>query len=176
MNRTLAKIGLISSILPTSRSSIVMSPVFLLPSLNLTDSRASRYPEISGRDHKAHVKQFVMKVFKGLFIILLHLVIGNVISFCTGEFIPGSVLGMIILFLSLMAGIVKEDSVRDVALFLTDNMAIFFIPALIGILEMWGLIKMHFLAWVALLTITALLVMAVSGWAKQLTDRIRRRK
>ena len=44
MNRTLAKIGLISSILPTSRSSIVMSPVFLLPSLNLTDSRASRYP------------------------------------------------------------------------------------------------------------------------------------
>ena len=45
-----------------------------------------------------------MKVFKGLFIILLHLVIGNVISFCTGEFIPGSVLGMIILFLSLMAG------------------------------------------------------------------------
>ena len=107
MNRTLAKIGLISSILPTSRSSIVMSPVFLLPSLNLTDSRASRYPEISGRDHKAHVKQFVMKVFKGLFIILIHLVIGNVISFCTGEFIPGSVLGMIILFLSLMAGIVK---------------------------------------------------------------------
>ncbi|MBQ6688861.1 MAG: CidA/LrgA family protein, partial [Bacteroidales bacterium] len=52
----------------------------------------------------------------------------------------------------------------------------FFIPALIGILEMWGLIKMHFLAWVALLTITALLVMAVSGWTKQLTDRIRRRK
>ena len=81
-----------------------------------------------------------------------------------------------ILFLSLMAGIVKEDSVRDVALFLTDNMAIFFIPALMGILEMWGLIKMHFLAWVALLTITALLVMAVSGWTKQLTDRIRRRK
>ena len=117
-----------------------------------------------------------MKVFKGLFIILIHLVIGNVISFCTGEFIPGSVLGMIILFLSLMAGIVKEDSVRDVALFLTDNMAIFFIPALIGILEMWGLIKMHFLAWVALLTITALLVMAVSGWTKQLTDRIRRKK
>ena len=117
-----------------------------------------------------------MKVFKGLFIILLHLVIGNAISFCTGEFIPGSVLGMIILFLSLKAGIVEEDSVRDVALFLTDNMAIFFIPALIGILEMLGLIKMHFLAWVALLTITALLVMAVSGWTKQLTDRIRRRK
>ena len=44
MNRTLAKIGLISSILPTSRSSIVMRPVFLWPSLNLTDSRASRYP------------------------------------------------------------------------------------------------------------------------------------
>jgi holin-like protein len=117
-----------------------------------------------------------MNIIKGIFVILLHLVLGNLLSSLIGGFVPGSVLGMILLFGSLMTGLVKEDSVRDVAAFLTDNMALFFIPALIGILDMWGLIKVHFWGWLILLTLTAVIVMAVSGWTKQLTDKIWRKK
>lgn len=117
-----------------------------------------------------------MNIIKGIFVILLHLVLGNLLSSLIGGFVPGSVLGMILLFGSLMSGLVKEDSVRDVATFLTDNMALFFIPALIGILDMWGLIKVHFWGWLILLTLTAVIVMAVSGWTKQLTDKIWRNK
>ena len=117
-----------------------------------------------------------MKIFKGIFIILLHLVVSNLVSYFTGEFIPGSVVGMILLFISLVIGIVKEETVRDVAVFLTDNMVLFFIPAFIGILDKWGIIKMHFISWIALLTLTTLLVMVVSGWTKQLSDRIWRKK
>ena len=54
--------------------------------------------------------------------------------------------------------------------------AVFFIPAFIGILDKWGIIKMHFISWIALLTLTTLLVMVVSGWTKQLSDRIWRKK
>lgn len=116
-----------------------------------------------------------MHILKGIFLILLHLVVGNVLSSLLGGFVPGSVLGMILMFISLMTGLVKEESVRDVALFLTDNMTLFFMPALIGILDMWGLIKVHFWGWIALLTLTAIMVMAASGWTKQLLDRIRRK-
>lgn len=117
-----------------------------------------------------------MNILKGIFVILLHLVIGNVLSYLTGGTVPGSVLGMILMFISLMTGIVKEETVHDVAVFLTDNMALFFIPAFIGILDMWGMIKVHFWGWVILLTLTAVIVMAVAGWTKQLTDKLWRKK
>lgn len=117
-----------------------------------------------------------MKILKGIFIILVCLALGKVLSGLVGGFIPGSVIGMILLFLSLLLGIVKEESVRDVAGFLTDNMALFFIPALIGILDMWGIIKVHFWGWLILLVLTAVIVMAAAGWTKQLTDKLWRKK
>ena len=46
-------------------------------------------------------------MLKGIFIILLYLFIGEVAGYFTGGFMPGSVFGMIFLFISLKTGIVK---------------------------------------------------------------------
>ena len=104
-----------------------------------------------------------MKIFKSLAIILAFLAAGEAVSFLINGFIPGSVVGMLLLFLCLCLKIVKVESIRVVADFLTDNMSIFFIPAFVGIMEQWGLIKLHFWGWIAVLVITTLIVMAVSG-------------
>ncbi len=84
---------------------------------------------------------------KGIFIILAFLALGMLCSYGIGQFIPGSVLGMVLLFLALKLRIVKADDVRPVADFLTKNMTLFFLPASIGIMEQWGIIKMNFVAW-----------------------------
>lgn len=55
----------------------------------------------------------------------------------TGDFIPGSVFGMILLFISLIVGLVKSESVRPVAEFLTKNM-----------MQEWNLVKLNLLEWV----------------------------
>ena len=68
-------------------------------------------------------------MIKGIFIIILFLFLGEAASWLIDGVIPGNVLGMVGLFLSLVAGLVKADDVRPVALWLTRNMALFFVPA-----------------------------------------------
>lgn len=107
-----------------------------------------------------------MKIIKGIFIILAHLVVGNLLSSLIG-FIPGSVVGMVLIFLSLLLGIVKEDSVREVAEFLTGNMTLFFLPAFMGIMDLWGILKVNFWGWIAVVAISTVAVLVSSGWVQQ---------
>ena len=117
-----------------------------------------------------------MNIFIGLFIILGFLAIGNLLSALLGGFMPGSVMGMLLLFLSLLAGIVKDKWVRPVATFLTDNMMIFFMPAFMGIMDLWGVAKMDLWSWVAVIVISTVLVMLSAGLTQTLTERLTLRK
>ena len=71
----------------------------------------------------------------GIFIILLFYAAGEFIGTLTGGLIPGSVIGMILLFAALCGKVVKPETVRPVARFLTDNMGLFFLPAGVGIVN-----------------------------------------
>ena len=102
-------------------------------------------------------------VISGVFIIILYYVLGNVVSSLTGHFIPGSVIGMLLLFLSLVFRLVKPSRIRPVAEFLTGNMTVFFIPASLGIMEQWGLIRSGFIGWVGVTFISTLLVLVSTG-------------
>lgn len=113
-----------------------------------------------------------MNVFIGLFIILAFLVIGNLLSALLGGFIPGSVIGMLLLFLSLLTGVIKDKWVRQAATFLTDNMMIFFMPAFMGIMDLWGVVKMDLWAWIAVLVLTTILVMLASGLTQAFVERL----
>lgn len=117
-----------------------------------------------------------MNVFIGLFIILAFLVIGNILSALLGGFMPGSVIGMLLLFLSLLTGVVKDRWVRQTATFLTDNMMIFFMPAFMGIMDLWGVVKMDLWAWIAVLVLTTVLVMLASGLTQTFVEWLSARR
>ena len=113
-----------------------------------------------------------MNVFIGLFFILAFLAIGNLLSGLLGGFMPGSVIGMLLLFVSLLTGIVQDRWIRQVATFLTDNMMIFFMPAFMGIMDLWGVVKMDLWAWIAVLVLTTILVMLASGLTQTFVERL----
>ena len=50
----------------------------------------------------------------GLFLILLFYLLGCLISALIGNFVPGSVIGMILLFLCLFFKLIKPDMVLDI--------------------------------------------------------------
>ena len=97
-------------------------------------------------------------MLKGIFIILLYLFIGEVAGYFTGGFMPGSVFGMIFLFISLKTGRVNADHVRKVATVLTKNMTMFFVPASIGLMASWDIISGN---WFAIVLITLLSSLSV---------------
>lgn len=100
---------------------------------------------------------------KGIFIITGFLALGNAASFAMNRFVPGSVCGMVLLFLALAAKIVEPDDVRPVADFLTKNMSLFFVPAAIGIMEQWSLISGSLFGWIAVILFTTVAVLLVAG-------------
>lgn len=100
----------------------------------------------------------VHSMLPGIFIILLFYAAGEFIGTLTGGLIPGSVIGMILLFAALCGKVVKPETVRPVARFLTDNMGLFFLPAGVGIVNAMDILSQ---SWQAVLTACAVSTVAV---------------
>jgi holin-like protein len=73
-------------------------------------------------------------MIKGSFFILLFYFLGQLLSLLFHGFIPGSVLGMILLFLSLFFKILNPDLVKSAATVITKNMALFYVPVCVGLM------------------------------------------
>ena len=85
-----------------------------------------------------------MKILKQLALIIAFTLLGTLISYglsLVGFGFPGSLIGMILLFIFLLIGWVKVDSISQVGQFFIDNMGIFFVPASIAILKQVELIS-----------------------------------
>ena len=72
----------------------------------------------------------------------------------------------------MLSGIVKDHQVRTVATFLTDNMTMFFIPAFIGIMDLWGIIKMNMVAWLVVVVASTLVVLLSTAFTQDGIDRL----
>ena len=93
-----------------------------------------------------------------IFCILLFYAFGEALSILIGHFIPGSVLGMILLFAGLKA-------------FLTKNMGIFFVPAGVGLITQLDLIRDYWIAIVLSMVLSTILVLAVVAWSEQAMEQ-----
>lgn len=124
--------------------------------------------------------KFPVMHLKGIALILGFLVLGNICSSAIGHFIPGSVIGMVLLFAALALRLVKAADIRPVADFLTRNMSLFFVPASIGIMEQWGLISSNLLGWLAVIFVSTFLVLVSVGLTQNgmmsMQNRMQRRK
>lgn len=108
-----------------------------------------------------------MKMIKGIFIILLFYFLGQAISYLISGFVPGSIIGMILLFLALYFKVFDADRVKDVANAFTRNMAVFFIPAGAGLLGSYGLISKFWMSILIVCSVSTILVIAVVGIVQQ---------
>lgn len=113
-----------------------------------------------------------MNIVIGIAIILGFLALGEVGAYLMNHFIPGSVLGMILLFIALTLKWVKPDTIRPVAKFLTQNMSIFFIPAFMGILEQWDVIRLNFVEWIIVVLFSTIAVFFSSGYVAKIIIKL----
>ena len=106
-----------------------------------------------------------MKIFNQLGIILGIWAVGELVSSLLSNIItmPGTIIGMIILFLLLQFKIMKEETIKDVADFLLGNMAIFFVPAGVSLINSLGLITENMLILLLSGTVATIIIMIVTG-------------
>ena len=100
---------------------------------------------------------------KGILILLSYLIVGEGISMLINHFVPGNVIGMVLIFASLQAKIVKPESVEKVSEFLTKNMTIMFLPPSIGLIASYKILGNNIVTIVLAIVVSTMLVLAVVG-------------
>ena len=84
---------------------------------------------------------------------------------------PASVLSMLVLLALLLTGVLKQRHISRVSGFFVGNMAFFFLPSCVGLLEHWVLLPFF-----AVAVLTTPLVYAATAWTIQLLMARQRRK
>ena len=117
-----------------------------------------------------------MKYIRQFIIIILISFIGEVLNYLLPLPIPASIYGLVLMFLCLHFRLLALEDVKDTAHFLIEIMPVMFIPAAVGLMTSWGIIRANLLAYGVITVISTLAVMLVSGHMTQLVLRRSRGK
>ena len=93
--------------------------------------------------------------------------IGNWIQVALNLFIPGSVIGMVLLFIFLMTNIIKVTWIEEGSKLIINHLTLFFIPATVGVMNYFELFKGNGFLLVLIALLSTALVMALSGVVSQ---------
>ena len=100
---------------------------------------------------------------------------------CAGELmkyfiplpIPGSIYGLLLMFVLLLTKVIKVENVKDVGEFLIEIMPLMFIPAGVGLMASWGELQGFLVPLLVITVSTTFIVIFVTG---KVTDFMMDRK
>ena len=117
-----------------------------------------------------------MKYVRQFVIIMLFTYLGEVLKALLPFPVPASIYGLLALLIALETKLLPLASVRDVGEFFVEIMPLTFIPAGVGLLESWGVMKPMLGSLVLTVVVSTILVMAVSGLVTQGVIALRKRR
>ncbi len=113
-----------------------------------------------------------MKIVKQLILIILFALVGHLLSYLLSLIhfpFPGSLIGMILLFVFLLTGWIKADDIHEVGQYFIDNMGMFFIPGAILILNNLALLSEIWWKLVIIILVSFVISFTATYWAVRLT-------
>lgn len=114
-----------------------------------------------------------MKFLRQFGIILAVTCAGEVFKYFIPLPIPGSIYGLILMFVLLLTGVIKVEHVRETGEFLIEIMPLMFIPAGVGLMTSWEEIQSFLVPLIVITFLTTFIVMFVTG---KVTDFLLRDK
>lgn len=115
-------------------------------------------------------------LLKQFSIILSIYFLGELIQKASGLLIPGNVIGMLILFFGLYAGVIKLNMIDKISDFLLENLAFFFLPAGISLITCFALLEGKLTAILVVSLISTVVTLAVTGLTVELVKKFLGRK
>lgn len=99
--------------------------------------------------------------------------IGELIVYLTGIKLPASIIGMLLLTLSLKMGWIKLSWVKSMSDFLVKNLPFFFIPPGVAVMLYFDLIKASFVPILVAALGSTIIVIVATGWVHQLMRKVK---
>lgn len=121
------------------------------------------------------MKQTGKIVFQVLILLLFALLMNGMANLLHLP-IPGSILGMVVLFILLQTRIIKLSWIDAGASWLLAELLLFFIPSAVGVMNYFEMMKQDGLSILLVILISTFLVMAVSGLIASIMTKRKEKK
>lgn len=108
-----------------------------------------------------------MKYLRQFGIILCVSFLGEFLHMALPAPIPASIYGLVIMLVLLFTDILKVEQIRTTAMFLVEIMPVMFVPAGVGLMESWGVLKPILAKVIVITMVSTILVMVVAGRVTQ---------
>ena len=104
-----------------------------------------------------------MNILKQLFWILLISFLGEALHALLPLPIPASIYGLVLMLAALCTHMLRLDDVKGVGMYLVEVMTVFFIPITVQLIDSWVDIQTMLVPAVLSITLSTLIVIALSG-------------
>ena len=104
-----------------------------------------------------------MYIFKELVFILAFYLLGEGISLVLPFSFPGSIIGMLVLFATLILGWIRLEDIQNISRFFLKYMPLFFIPAGVSVMASYDLIAASIIPIIFTLVLSTLFVLAATA-------------
>ena len=104
-----------------------------------------------------------MKYILQTIYILLFTLAGELLEAVIPLPVPAAVYGIVLLFIALSTGLVKEEKISNVANFLISIIPLLFVAPVVKVLQYWDVIAPNLVALCVITVFSTLLVFAISG-------------
>ncbi|WP_246206676.1 CidA/LrgA family protein [Virgibacillus ihumii] len=92
---------------------------------------------------------------------------GEWIQVVMNLFVPGSVIGLILLFIALQTNLMNVRWIEEGASFFVRHLTLFFIPATVGIMEYYDVFEGKGVLLIFIVLVSTILVMGSAGFISQ---------
>ena len=104
-----------------------------------------------------------MKYLRQFGIILAVTCVGEIMKYFIPLPIPGSIYGLILMFVLLLTKVIKVDHVKETGEFLIEIMPLMFIPAGVGLIASWSQLQPFLVPLLVITVVSTFVVMIVTG-------------
>ncbi len=108
-----------------------------------------------------------MKYIRQFTIILFISLTGEVLHLFIPLPVPASIYGLLIMLTGLKKQWIPLESVEDASIFLIDIMPLMFIPAAVGLLDSWGVLRPILVPFLVINLVSTVIVMVSTGKVTQ---------
>lgn len=105
-----------------------------------------------------------MKILLQIAIVFIICLLGEAIAVVLPITFPSSVISMILLFLLLLSKILKPEHIKEKTNFLLKNMAFFFIPAGVSIMNYYDVLKGNILKLLIICLLTTVITFLATAY------------
>ena len=116
-----------------------------------------------------------MKYIRQFGLILAVTFLGEILKMVLPFKIPSSIYGLVLMFLALQFKVIQLEQVKEAAKYLIEIMPLMFIPAGVGLMNAWGVLKPICIPVIVITIVSTIVVMGISGRVTQFVIRLEKR-